>query len=85
MSTATSTTSTKISNTNTDSQCYNGGIVGKALYRYNLWTGLYMLEWDERLGFHVFGWLFLSSLVAYLSVFGKGFWDGILAGDESGV
>lgn len=55
-------------------------MISKFMYRYNIWTGLYMLEWDERLGFHIFGWLFLSSLVIYLTVFGKGFVDGIFAG-----
>jgi Small subunit of serine palmitoyltransferase-like len=76
--TAATTTRTKISNTNTDSQCFQGGFIQKALYRYNLWTGLYMLEPDERLWFHIFGWLFLSSFVTYMGVFAKGFIHGIL-------
>jgi hypothetical protein len=45
----------KLSNTNTDALCCEEGFFSRALYRYNLWTGLYMLEQHERIFFHIFG------------------------------
>jgi len=76
--TATASSSVKISNTNTDVLCYNGGFFQKFIYRYNIWTGLYMLDRDERLWFHIFGWIFLSSFFTYVGVFAKGFFDGVM-------
>jgi hypothetical protein len=66
----------KLSNTNTDALCCERGFFNRALYRYNLWTGLYMLEQHERIFFHIFGWLFLTSLFLYVGVFVNGFIDG---------
>lgn len=67
----------KLSNTNTDVLCCEEGFFNRALYRYNLWTGLYMLEQHERIFFHIFGWLFLCSLFLYVGVFLNGFIDGL--------
>jgi hypothetical protein len=69
----------KLSNTNTDALCCEDGFFSRALYRYNLWTGLYMLEQHERIFFHIFGWMFLFSLFLYIGVFAHGFIDGFRA------
>mmetsp|Transcript_25151 Transcript_25151/g.58482 ORF Transcript_25151/g.58482 Transcript_25151/m.58482 type:complete len:94 (-) Transcript_25151:492-773(-) len=72
-----------LTNTNTDTICLDAskGWFGKAMYRYNLWTGLYMLNQRERIFFHVFGWMFLVSLFLYMSVFVRGFMDGFFSSD----
>ena len=69
----------KLSNTNTDALCCDEGFFSRALYRYNLWTGLYMLEQHERIFFHIFGWLFLTSLFLYVGVFVNGIIHGFMA------
>jgi hypothetical protein len=75
------TMSKAATNTNTDVLCCDddAGFLTRAMYRYNLWTGLYMLEQDERIFFHLFGWVFLFSLFLYLGVFFHGFIDGVRA------
>mmetsp|Transcript_3463 Transcript_3463/g.5782 ORF Transcript_3463/g.5782 Transcript_3463/m.5782 type:complete len:102 (-) Transcript_3463:188-493(-) len=75
---ASSSTVKQATNTNTDVLCCDDGFLAKAMYRYNLWTGLYMLEQDERLFFHIFGWMFVFSLSLYMGVFLHGFVDGLL-------
>mmetsp|Transcript_103 Transcript_103/g.139 ORF Transcript_103/g.139 Transcript_103/m.139 type:complete len:82 (+) Transcript_103:161-406(+) len=67
----------KLSNTNTDQLCCEGGFFSRALYRFNLWTGLYMLERHERVIFHIFGWLFLCSFCLYMGVLLHGLYDGL--------
>mmetsp|Transcript_2227 Transcript_2227/g.3012 ORF Transcript_2227/g.3012 Transcript_2227/m.3012 type:complete len:80 (-) Transcript_2227:54-293(-) len=73
--------------TNTDTVCLDTNpsasyvplCIRKGIYRYNLWTGMYMLEPDERRPLNLFiGTLsFLGSLYAY--VFVKGFVNGYAA------
>lgn len=67
-----------LTNTNTDSTCLdiNKPIVFRWLYSFNLWTGLYMLNGNERKGFHVFGWIFGLCMTAYVYAFITGFKDG---------
>lgn len=47
------------------------------MYRFNLWTGLYMLNPYERLIFHLVGWFSLTVSLAYFFVFGSGFLEGL--------
>ena len=78
-----------LSKTNTDALCLDtrpgASIIPlwirKAIYRYNLWTGMYMLEPCERQALNAFfGTLaFMGSLYTY--VFLKGFLDGFAAAD----
>jgi hypothetical protein len=76
-------TKASLSHANTDALCCEGGVWSRALYRYNVWTGLYMLEPHERIFFHIFGWMFLCSLVLYLGVFWNGFMDGLMDDDKT--
>eukprot|EP00565_Helicotheca_tamesis_P001910 CAMPEP_0185727462 /NCGR_PEP_ID=MMETSP1171-20130828/3145_1 /TAXON_ID=374046 /ORGANISM="Helicotheca tamensis, Strain CCMP826" /LENGTH=94 /DNA_ID=CAMNT_0028396039 /DNA_START=141 /DNA_END=425 /DNA_ORIENTATION=- len=48
----------------------------KCIYRYNLWTGLYMLEPHERLVFHALMALFVCCVCLYWGVFVRAFWVG---------
>ena len=87
--TTTATTSkprrTRLTNTNTDYQCCDTSgsgnalvtFVRKAIYRMNLWTGLYMLNQNERAAFHILGWVVLFSFCSYCYAFWKGFIDGL--------
>lgn len=78
-----------LSKTNTDTMCVDTRPdaskiplwIRKATYRYNLWTGMYMLEPHERFALNVFvGTLaFFGSLYTY--VFWKGFLDGFATAD----
>ena len=73
-----------LSKTNTDTLCLNvdkssNAIVRsyrKFVYRYNLWTGLYMLERHERFVFHLIVGMFCITSFMYFSFFAKGFVDG---------
>jgi hypothetical protein len=89
--TATATTATTsssllkrhtLTNTNTDLQCCdkNASFLQKNLYRFNLWTGLYMLNPYERTTFHVLGWISMIAFLLYGAVFLNGFMDGIQRG-----
>lgn len=71
------TTRRALTNTNTDGLCKNDGLWSKWVYRFNLWTGLYMLNPYERLIFHLVGWFSFTVSLAYFFVFGSGFMDGI--------
>jgi hypothetical protein len=68
-----------LTNTNTDLQCCESaaGLLQKSLYRFNLWTGLYMLNPYERTTFHVLGWISMVAFVLYMAVFLNGFMDGV--------
>ena len=67
-----------LTNTNTDTLCCgaNEFFWKKWLYRFNLWTGLYMLNPYERTVFHIVGWFSLTVSLLYIYVFWKGFVDG---------
>lgn len=70
-----------LTHTNTDKTCLD---TSKPLpihwwYRYNLWTGLYMLNPNERVGFNVFGFFLSACALLYLYVFITGFRDGFSA------
>jgi Small subunit of serine palmitoyltransferase-like len=85
-STTTTTISTKpltparrrrpLTNTNTDELCATDSWLGKWIYRFNLWTGLYMLNPYERFIFHLVGWFAFTVSMLYLYVFWKGFVEG---------
>ena len=69
-----------LSKTNTDTICLDTSSrfkwLRKALYRYNLWTGMYMLEPHERWALNVlFGTLAVMGCL-YAFVFWRGFIDG---------
>lgn len=66
-----------LTNLNTDQLCCDDGIVSKWIYRFNLWTGLYMLNPYERLAVHAVGWFTLLVSLSYFSVFWSGFQEGI--------
>mmetsp|Transcript_14769 Transcript_14769/g.41151 ORF Transcript_14769/g.41151 Transcript_14769/m.41151 type:complete len:103 (+) Transcript_14769:298-606(+) len=63
-------------NTNTDALCHNGSNLSKWMYRFNLWTGLYMLNPYERFVFHLVGWFSFTVSLLYIYVFWKGFVEG---------
>jgi len=65
-----------LTNTNTDMLCCNDSILSKWMYRFNLWTGLYMLNPYERVVFHVIGWFSFTVSLLYVYVFWKGFVEG---------
>ena len=50
--------------------------IRKAVYRYNLWTGLYMLEVHERVVFHTIVALFFASACLWSFFFASGFLQG---------
>jgi hypothetical protein len=70
-------TKRRLTNTNTDLLCDNDSLLSKWIYRFNLWTGLYMLNPYERLIFHFVGWFSLIVSSAYFYVFGSGFLEGL--------
>ncbi|VEU44945.1 unnamed protein product [Pseudo-nitzschia multistriata] len=65
-----------LTNTNTDKLCQNGSVLSKWIYRFNLWTGLYMLNPYERFVFHLVGWFSFTVSLLYVYVFWKGFIEG---------
>lgn len=65
-----------LTNTNTDMLCSDGSILGLWMYRFNLWTGLYMLNRKERVVIHLVGWFSLTVSFLYVYVFWKGFVEG---------
>mmetsp|Transcript_3139 Transcript_3139/g.6777 ORF Transcript_3139/g.6777 Transcript_3139/m.6777 type:complete len:98 (+) Transcript_3139:232-525(+) len=69
-----------LTNTNTDRLCHNGSIPSKWMYRFNLWTGLYMLNPYERIVFHLVGWFSFTVSLLYVYVFWKGFVEGFRHG-----
>ena len=76
-----SQTHDKLTNTNTDFLCADQQkpSIFTYLYQYNLWTGLYMLNSNEKAAFHVFGWAFVICASLWMYVFMKGFRDGFLS------
>ena len=75
-----------LTKTNTDDLClpttgYNPLILRwkKFLYRYHLWTGLYMLETHERIAFHIVVGPVVLAACLYVGVF----FDGIVQGWRS--
>mmetsp|Transcript_411 Transcript_411/g.1044 ORF Transcript_411/g.1044 Transcript_411/m.1044 type:complete len:219 (-) Transcript_411:3095-3751(-) len=75
----------RLSNTNTDTLCtdHDSSFFQKWMYRFNLWTGLYMLNPYERLAFHVVGWFSLTVSLLYFYVFWSGFVHGIRTGGST--
>jgi hypothetical protein len=71
-----------LTNTNTDQLCKNDSFVTKWMYRFNLWTGLYMLNPYERFIFHVVGWFSFTVSMLYIYVFWKGFVEGFRRGES---
>jgi len=65
-----------LSKTNTDTLCHDGSTIRKAFYRYNLWTGMYMLEPHERLALNVLFTVLATMVLLYTFAFWKGFIDG---------
>mmetsp|Transcript_28755 Transcript_28755/g.41784 ORF Transcript_28755/g.41784 Transcript_28755/m.41784 type:complete len:97 (-) Transcript_28755:427-717(-) len=81
-----------LSKTNTDAMCCptpstapttrstssKGGrhVIDKCIYRYNLWTGLYMLEPHERYVFNASMAVFVCCVCLYWGVFVRAFWVG---------
>mmetsp|Transcript_135396 Transcript_135396/g.201357 ORF Transcript_135396/g.201357 Transcript_135396/m.201357 type:complete len:94 (+) Transcript_135396:170-451(+) len=81
-SSATTTTTasprtTRLTNTNTDILCKNDSLLSKWLYRFNLWTGLYMLNPYEQMVFHFLCWFSVTVSLAYVGVFASGFLEGL--------
>jgi hypothetical protein len=72
-----------LTNTNTDTLCAGDGMISKGIYRFNLWTGLYMLNPYERFVFHAVGWFTLVVSLAYFFVFWSGFRDGLIQDSSS--
>ena len=72
----------RLTNTNTDNLCTEStaSIFQKYLYRFNLWTGLYMLNPYEQLVFHILCWFSLCVSLAYFAVFASGFYEGLKRG-----
>ena len=72
-----------LSKTNTDALCLDTSqkgflaFVRKCIYRYNLWTGLYMLERHERYAFHAVVGTFLVAVLVYCGVFTAGIVQGM--------
>ena len=56
--------------------CSNDSVLGKWIYRFNLWTGLYMLNPYERIVAHLVGWFSFTVSLLYVYVFWKGFFEG---------
>eukprot|EP00531_Pseudo-nitzschia_arenysensis_P003216 CAMPEP_0116120162 /NCGR_PEP_ID=MMETSP0329-20121206/3032_1 /TAXON_ID=697910 /ORGANISM="Pseudo-nitzschia arenysensis, Strain B593" /LENGTH=110 /DNA_ID=CAMNT_0003613921 /DNA_START=110 /DNA_END=442 /DNA_ORIENTATION=- len=69
-----------LTNTNTDMLCTDGSLLGLCMYRFNLWTGLYMMNPYERIVFHLVGWFSLTVSLVYVYVFWKGFAEGFREG-----
>jgi len=69
-----------LSKTNTDTLCHDPNsrfaCLRKAFYRYNLWTGMYMLEPHERWTLNILFGLLAVMGVLYTFIFWKGFTDG---------
>jgi hypothetical protein len=75
-----------LSKTNTDSLCVdiesdgllqrNTRWIRKAYYKYNLWTGLYMLEPHERWGLNLLFTILTTMGCLYTFMFWKGLLDG---------
>mmetsp|Transcript_18029 Transcript_18029/g.52232 ORF Transcript_18029/g.52232 Transcript_18029/m.52232 type:complete len:96 (-) Transcript_18029:689-976(-) len=72
-----------LSKTNTDAMCCDQSAgspplrgIRKFLYRFNLWTGLYMLEFHERLTILAVAGAFSAAAFLYMCVFARGFWEG---------
>jgi hypothetical protein len=67
----------QLTNTNTDTLCTADGLLSTWIYRFNLWTGLYMLNPYEQFIFHLLGWFALIVSSAYFLVFWSGFQEGL--------
>lgn len=72
-----------LSKTNTDAMCCDPSTgppplrgIRKFFYRFNLWTGLYMLEFHERFAILAVVGAFSAAAFLYLWVFARGFWEG---------
>ena len=65
-----------LTNTNTDMLCSDGTLLGLWIYRFNLWTGLYMMNPYEKIVIHLVGWFSLTVSFLYVYVFWKGFVEG---------
>eukprot|EP00934_Nitzschia_sp_Nitz4_P000828 Nitzschia sp. Nitz4//scaffold84_size84139//45414//45746//NITZ4_005200-RA/size84139-processed-gene-0.99-mRNA-1//-1//CDS//3329559039//828//frame0 len=73
-----------LTNTNTDVMCSSSdGIFSKWVYRFNLWTGLYMLNPYERFVLYLLGGFTLLASLTYFVVFWRGFTAGVMQASES--
>jgi uncharacterized membrane protein len=70
-----------LTNTNTDEMCKNDTLLNKWIYRFYLWTGLYMLNPYERFIFLVVGFFSLTVSMLYLYVFAQGVVEGFRKGE----
>jgi hypothetical protein len=74
-----------LSKTNTDELCYDSspekknGWVRLAVYRFNLWTGLYMLERHERYAFNLVAGTFVAAAMLYCGSFTAGLLKGLFS------
>merc|ERR1712032_213150 len=77
--------SRRLTNTNTDLLCCDetSPILNKTLYRFNLWTGLYMLNDREKIVYHLLIWFIIILFLVYVYVFLSGFKQGLLDGVPS--
>jgi len=75
-----------MSKTNTDDLCFDTtnssripAWIRLAQYRYNLWTGLYMLESHERYAFNLVAGTFVIAATVYFGSFVAGFTNGLFS------
>mmetsp|Transcript_13742 Transcript_13742/g.33286 ORF Transcript_13742/g.33286 Transcript_13742/m.33286 type:complete len:107 (-) Transcript_13742:164-484(-) len=66
-----------LTNTNSDNLCNYDGPISIWMYRFNLWTGLYMLNPTEQVLFHIIFWVSIGVSLLYFSVFWSGFMEGV--------
>mmetsp|Transcript_5049 Transcript_5049/g.7110 ORF Transcript_5049/g.7110 Transcript_5049/m.7110 type:complete len:84 (-) Transcript_5049:261-512(-) len=74
-----------LSKTNTDSLCCDTTSniflvrwIELMVYRFNLWTGLYMLERHERFMINLIVFICIGASCMYLGVLSQGFYDGFM-------
>mmetsp|Transcript_15655 Transcript_15655/g.24356 ORF Transcript_15655/g.24356 Transcript_15655/m.24356 type:complete len:84 (+) Transcript_15655:132-383(+) len=78
-----------LSKTNTDSLCCDTTSknvfvrwMELAVYRFNLWTGLYMLERHERFLINCLVLLCVGASCLYLGVLSLGFYNGFMGFED---
>ena len=67
---------------NSDTTCSSTTFPSSYIYRYNLWTGLYMLSPLERVVANVIGFAGWFVLVWYVGSFLSGFAGAIMGGGD---
>jgi hypothetical protein len=66
-----------ITNTNSDKLCASKNFISRKFYQLSLHNGLYMLNRNEQLALTAAGGIFTILALLYLSVFVRGFVDGM--------